>query len=188
MPSVVGIARSKTEKNSAYKLHMANRINKRMDRLEHKVNETSIMLTSMTLKLNFFVEAVTMNMDVTNELVEMVEAYRETHLAIVAYFNHPAARRPVVMELPAPVAYGQAVVVAAPERTVDTIGMGSRMAIPGLDMRHIFRTPGEMAKFLVPRHLSDPPGAPKFKAYEPCALFDALDEPEKLGPWIPECN
>ena len=91
------------------------------------------------------------------------------------------------MELPAPVAFGQAVVVAAPERTVDTIGMGSRMTIPGLDMRHFLRTPREMDKFLVPRHLSDPPGAPKFKAYEPCALFDALDEPEKLGPWIPEC-
>lgn len=186
MPSVVGIARSKTEKKSAYKLHMTNRINKRMDRLEHKVHDTSILLTSMTLKLNFFVEAVTMNMDVTNELVEMVEAYRETHLAIVAYFNGPVPRRRVVMELPAPVAYGQAVVVAAPERTVDIIGMGSHA------MRHFLRTPREMAKFLVPRHLSDPtcrtpPGAPEVKAYEPCALFDALDEPEKLGPWIPEC-
>lgn len=186
MPSVVGIARSKTEKNSAYKLHMANRINKRMDRLEQKVNETSIVLTSMTSKLNFFVEAVTMNMDVTNELVEMVEAYRETHLAIVAYFNGPVPRRPVVMELPAPVAFGQAVVVAAPERTFDIIRM-SPMA-----KRHFLRTPQEkrrlkaaMTKFLVP--CGTPPGAPKVKAYEPCALFDALDEPEKLGPWIPEC-
>ena len=96
MPSVVGIARSKTEKKSAYKLHMTNRVNKRMDRLEQKVNETIIVLTSMTSKLNFFVEAVTMNMDVTNELVEMVEAYRETHLAIVAYFNGPVPRRSVV--------------------------------------------------------------------------------------------
>ena len=93
MPSVVGLARSKAEKKSAYKLHMTNRINKR---LEQKVNETTIVLTSMTSKLNFFVEAVTMNMDVTNELVEMVEAYRETHLAIVAYFNGPVPRRPVV--------------------------------------------------------------------------------------------
>ena len=89
------------------------------------------------------------------------------------------------MELPAPVAFGQAVVVAAPERIYDTIRMRP------CERRHFLRTPQEnrreMAKFLVPRHLSDPPGAPKFKAYEPCALFDALDEPEKLGPWIPEC-
>ena len=188
MPSVVGLARSKPEKKSAYKLlfAMTNRANKRIDRLEQKVNESIIVLTSMTSKLNFFAEAVTMNMDVTNELVDMVEDYRETHLALVAHFNGPVPRRPVIMELPAPVAFGQAVVVAAPERTVDIIGMGSHA------MRHFLRTPQEnrrlkveMAKFLVP--CGTPPGAPKVKAYEPCALFDALDEPEKLGPWIPEC-
>ena len=59
--------------------------------------------------------------------------------------------------------------------------------------RHFLRTPEEkrrlkaaMTKFLVP--CSTPPGdcVFKVKAYEPCALFDALDEPEKLGPWIPE--
>lgn len=84
----------------AYKRAMTNRANKRIDRLEQKVNESIIVLTSMTSKLNFFAEAVTMNMDVTNGLVDMVVDYRETHLALVAHtpklpftFSPPIAPR-----------------------------------------------------------------------------------------------
>ena len=70
-------ARSKPENKNGFKhlLAMMNRANKRIDRIEQKVAGLSSVVQSVSSKLDFFADAVSININVTDDLVDMVEEY-----------------------------------------------------------------------------------------------------------------